>query len=80
MTIDNAANYIGTLTPDTNALSLWGGKWYVPSKPWRKLCGEFGESMVRTIVGNSSRGFSPDLSEEHASIIHKVCEKAKAEV
>jgi hypothetical protein len=80
MTTQPAANYTGTLTDDCNALTLWGASWHAPTKAWRKLCGQFGESLVRTIVSNSRHEFSPsNITEEDAQVIAKVCASAALE-
>jgi hypothetical protein len=80
MTTQPAANYTGTLTDDCHALTLWGSSWEAPTKAWRKLCGQFGESLVRTIVCNSRHAFSPStIAEADAQVIAKVCASAPAE-
>lgn len=76
----NTINIHGTITEDCTGLTLWGGEWHAPSKAWRRLCGAFGETLVRTIVCNSSRGFTPsNITEVDAQVIHQVCEAAKKE-
>jgi ribonucleotide monophosphatase NagD (HAD superfamily) len=62
------------------SMVLWGGEWYHPCEEWKKLCQEFGESHVRTIVCNSDRAFTPDsISPAAGKIIAKVCAQVKAD-
>jgi hypothetical protein len=76
--IKSAASFTGN-PDDCTALFLFGGDWFAPNKDFRRLLGDFGESLVRTIVSNSSRPVCPaTLSPETADIIRKVCEQTKS--
>ena len=76
-TIQSAANFIGDST-HCAALFLFGGKWYAPNPAFRRLLGNFGEPLVRNIIGNSAKEINPaTISDEIAGVIHRVCEAAK---
>lgn len=80
ITVSDAREFEGDAT-EVNGLFLLAGKWFAPNKEFRKLLGNFGEPLVRTVIGNSSRAINPaTLSPETSAVIAQVCESAKAEI
>lgn len=76
--IKPASSFHGTLTDDIRSLFLYGGEWFVPSPHFRRLIAEFGESIVRTLICNSSRPINPaTVDETVAAVISKACLQVK---
>jgi|688.fasta_scaffold71490_5 hypothetical protein len=69
----SASKYEGDAS-ECGALFKYEGKWYAPNIEFRRLLGFFGETLVRDVISNSNKAFTPsDISGEAASVIYKVC-------